>query len=220
MKFKEPNPYTITRRVKVKAVLQHAKQALMGGSGRSLATLNLGATSGWVVSASPRRFTTGTETRYPLRTRLGGPRGRSWYVRKISPPSGFRTPELQPVASHYTSRRVSALYVWQRLQTGPFCVTLVIAGYEHTVRAKHSRLLAEFTHVFLLYFLLCVFSWYRSFQSCVCQSLVNLKCYYVCLLSQRKPSLTWFLHDRSAIPCILNLLPNIQNHYRTRKYSI
>jgi len=46
---------------------------------------------GWVVNATPRRFTPGKETRYPLYRRLGGPQGRSGRVRKISPPTRIRS---------------------------------------------------------------------------------------------------------------------------------
>lgn len=35
----------------------------------------------------PGRFTSRKETPYPLSRSLGGPHGRSWRVRKISPPS-------------------------------------------------------------------------------------------------------------------------------------
>jgi hypothetical protein len=47
----------------------------------------------------PGRFTPGKETWYPLRRRLGEPRGRSGRVRKISPPPGFDPQTVQPVAS-------------------------------------------------------------------------------------------------------------------------
>ena len=42
------------------------------------------------------------KTRYPLYRRLGGPRGRSGRVRKISPSPGFDPRTVQPVASRYT----------------------------------------------------------------------------------------------------------------------
>ena len=42
------------------------------------------------------------KTRYPLYRRLGGPQGRSGRVRKISPHTGIRSPDFQPVASRYT----------------------------------------------------------------------------------------------------------------------
>jgi hypothetical protein len=42
------------------------------------------------------------KTRYPLYRVLDGPQGRSGTVRIISPPAGFDTRTVQPVASHYT----------------------------------------------------------------------------------------------------------------------
>jgi hypothetical protein len=48
-------------------------------------------------------------TRYPLYRRLGGPQGRSWRVRKISPPQGFDPWTVQPVASRYTDWAIQTL---------------------------------------------------------------------------------------------------------------
>jgi len=41
----------------------------------------------------PGRFTPGKETRYPLYGRLSGSQGRSGQMRKISPPTGIRSPD-------------------------------------------------------------------------------------------------------------------------------
>ena len=46
---------------------------------------------GW-STPRPGRFTP-IKTRYPLYRRLGGPQGRSGRVRKISPPTGIRSPD-------------------------------------------------------------------------------------------------------------------------------
>jgi hypothetical protein len=46
---------------------------------------------GW-STPRPGRFIPGKEARYPLYRRLGGPQGRSERVRKISPPTGIRSP--------------------------------------------------------------------------------------------------------------------------------
>ena len=43
------------------------------------------------------------KTRYPLYRRLGGPQDRSGRVRKISAPSGFDPPIVQPIASRFTN---------------------------------------------------------------------------------------------------------------------
>jgi hypothetical protein len=46
----------------------------------------------WSVSR-PGRFLPPGKTRYPLYRRLGEPQGRSWRVRKISPPTGIWSPD-------------------------------------------------------------------------------------------------------------------------------
>jgi hypothetical protein len=56
---------------------------------------------GW-LTPRPGRFTPRKETRYPFYSRLGGPRGRSGRVRKLSPPPGFNPRTVQPVASNYS----------------------------------------------------------------------------------------------------------------------
>jgi hypothetical protein len=48
------------------------------------------------------------KTRYPLYRRLGGSQCRSERVRKISPPPGFDTRTVQPVASRYTDWAIPA----------------------------------------------------------------------------------------------------------------
>ena len=48
----------------------------------------------WVINAKPRpHFTPGTDPRYPLYRRLGGPQGRSGQVTKFTPPIGTRPPD-------------------------------------------------------------------------------------------------------------------------------
>jgi hypothetical protein len=54
---------------------------------------NLGAGWGWVVSATPRSLYPPGRTRSPLYRGLGGPQGQSERMRKISPPSGIRSPD-------------------------------------------------------------------------------------------------------------------------------
>jgi hypothetical protein len=48
------------------------------------------------------------KTRYTLYKRLGGPQGRYERVRKISPPPGFDSRTVQPVASRYTGWAIPA----------------------------------------------------------------------------------------------------------------
>jgi len=51
-------------------------------------------------------------TWYLLYRRLGGPKGHSGWVRKVSPPPGFNPWTMQPVVSSYTNydRLAHALY--------------------------------------------------------------------------------------------------------------
>jgi len=56
---------------------------------------NFGATWGGWSTPRPGHFTSVKETRYPLYRRLGRPQGRSGPVRKISPPTGIRSPNRQ-----------------------------------------------------------------------------------------------------------------------------
>ena len=60
------------------------------------------------LTPRPGRFTPRKETRYPLYRRLGGPQGRSWRVRKISPPPGFDPRSVQAVANRYTDWAIAA----------------------------------------------------------------------------------------------------------------
>ena len=56
------------------------------------------------------RFTPGKETRYPFYRWTDGPQGRSGRVRKISPPPGFDTRIVQPVASRYADWAIAVHY--------------------------------------------------------------------------------------------------------------
>ena len=55
------------------------------GRGKALPFHDHGTRSGWVVSNTPRPTLPPGKTRYPLHRTLGGPQGRSWRMRKISP---------------------------------------------------------------------------------------------------------------------------------------
>ena len=84
---------------KVKSVLEQATKATL-----SLILALDG--SGWLTRRSGR-FTLGM-TQYPFYRRLGGPQGRSGWVRKILLPPGFDPWTVQPVASRYTDYAVPA----------------------------------------------------------------------------------------------------------------
>jgi hypothetical protein len=87
---------------------------------------------GW-LAPRPGRFTPGRETRYPLYRRLGGPQGRSGRLRKVSPPPGFDSRTVQPVASRHSDYAIPAhiyvvvwLYLWwyghKLSNTGALCM--------------------------------------------------------------------------------------------------
>jgi len=61
-----------------------------------------------------------TKTRYPLYRRMGGPKGRSGRVQKISPPPRFDLQTVQPVASHYSDYNA-----WLTVLRGTLCITLI-----------------------------------------------------------------------------------------------
>ena len=65
---------------------------------------------GWLTLRSGC-FTLGKGTWYPLYRRLGGPQGRSGWVRKISPSTGIRSPEPPARSGSLYRRRHPALRV-------------------------------------------------------------------------------------------------------------
>ena len=95
-------------KAKVKCTLVQAlricigRTAHRGSRGIALLFLDHGTRRGEGSASRPGRYLPLGKTRYPLYRRLGGPQGRSAQVRKISPPPGFDTRTVQPVASTYT----------------------------------------------------------------------------------------------------------------------
>jgi len=80
---------------------------------------------GWSTPC-PGHFTPGKETCYPLCRRLGGPQGWSGWVRKISPPLGFKPQIVQPVASCYTNWAIPVhthIFITMSSQYPPFVPT-------------------------------------------------------------------------------------------------
>jgi hypothetical protein len=63
------------------------------------------------------------KTRYPLYRTLGGPQGRSGQVRKISPPTGIRSPDLLP-SILYKKGSLNLL----NTELNPICHLLVLFG--------------------------------------------------------------------------------------------
>jgi len=71
----------------------------------------------WVVNATPGRFTSGKEIRYPFYRRMSGPQSQYGWVLKISPPLPleFHSLIVLPVASRYTDCAIPARVVSEYL---------------------------------------------------------------------------------------------------------
>jgi len=88
-----------TCKVKVKCTLVQALRlctsptAHRGSRGIALFFLDHGTRKGEGSASRPGRSLPRGKTRYPLYRRLGGTHGRSGQVRKISPPTGIRSPD-------------------------------------------------------------------------------------------------------------------------------
>ena len=86
-------------KVKVKCTLVQAlrlctgRAAHRGNRGIALPFLDYGTEGGEGSASRPGRSLPPGKTRYLLYRRLGGPQGGSGQVRKISPPTGIRSPE-------------------------------------------------------------------------------------------------------------------------------
>ena len=86
-------------KVKVKVTLVQAlrlctgRRAHRARRGIALPFRDHGTRRGWGFRVTPRPFLSPGKTRYPLYRRLGGPQDRSGQVRKISPPTGIRSPD-------------------------------------------------------------------------------------------------------------------------------
>jgi len=103
----------IAKYSKNKAVRQHAQQALRRGRGLSI--FNCKARRGWVVNATPRPLYPVKEDLVRNIQKLGGHRGLSEWVWKTSPPPGFASRTLHPIASPYTLYDISAVQKYSNL---------------------------------------------------------------------------------------------------------
>jgi hypothetical protein len=93
------------KRVEVKCVPQRATKARKGN--RSVALILL------QPRHAPAALRTG-KSHYALHRRQFGSQGRSGHIQKISPPPGFETRPVWPVASHYTDRtNLAHAYVYK-----------------------------------------------------------------------------------------------------------
>ena len=105
------NGILVAIKKKVKCTLVQAlrlctgRTVYKGSRGIALSFHDHGTRRGWGVSVTPRPHFTPGKTRYALYRRLRGPKGRSGQVRKISPPTGIRSPN--PPASSQSLYRLS-----------------------------------------------------------------------------------------------------------------
>jgi hypothetical protein len=94
--------YIYINKVKVKVTLEQSTKA-QRGEYRYSSTLSLtSALDGVGCQRHAPAALPPVNNRYPLYRRLGGPKGRSERVRKISPPPGFNPRTVQPVAIRRT----------------------------------------------------------------------------------------------------------------------
>jgi hypothetical protein len=109
--YKHTNtPARALARGKLKAVpLQVDKRR---GRCTAIAIHDSGANRRAWLTPQPVHFALGKENQYPLYRRVGGPRDRSRWVRKISPPPWFKPRTVHPVASRYTDYDIPVAYVY------------------------------------------------------------------------------------------------------------
>jgi hypothetical protein len=98
------------------AFLQHSTAAF----GRTYAARHLQDNNIFTITChenterKPRPLHPRKELRYPLH----GPLSRCGWLRKISPPPGFKPQNVQPVASRYTDwANPVSLYIWVEMKT-------------------------------------------------------------------------------------------------------
>ena len=84
-----------------------------------------------MVSATSRLLYPPGKTRYSLYRRLGRPQVRYGRVRKISPPTGIRSPTVQPVASRYTDCAIPAPLMCKYRPTFMEKILLPFSGYKN-----------------------------------------------------------------------------------------
>ena len=96
----------------------------------------------------------GKKTRYPLCRRLGGPKGRSGRVRKISLPPGLDARTVRPVASSYTDwaipARINSSHVFQIPSALPWKVLQDFFSFHMPPRAKWRCDASNFQRAYLL----------------------------------------------------------------------
>ena len=88
------------------------RTARRGSRGIALLFLDHGTRRGEGSASRPGRSLPPGKTWYPLYSRLGGSQGRSGRVRKISPPTGIRSPDRPALSQSLYRLRYSANYYY------------------------------------------------------------------------------------------------------------
>jgi hypothetical protein len=130
----------------VSAILQ-ATKALRESRDIALICLLTSELEGDEGSASrPGRILPPGKTRYPLYRWLGGLQGRSGQVWKISPPPGFDSRTVQPVASCYTDWATRSTPLTDLLKFKEYTlVAIVVSWYPKGTKYKSTYGLSEET---------------------------------------------------------------------------
>jgi hypothetical protein len=87
----------------------------------------------------PGRFLPQGKNRYPLYRRLGGPQGRSGQVRKISPPTGIRSPDRPACSQSLYRLSYPAHNVWHRQIPKAKIIQLEISFVTQPKKGAHDR---------------------------------------------------------------------------------
>ena len=137
-------------KVKVKCTLAQALRLCTGHTAHreSLYPFMATALEGGEGSASrPGRSLPLGKTRYPLYRRLGGPQGRYGQVRKISPPTGIRSPD-RPARSQSLYR---LRYLAHQININRPIMTGSLTRNDHWHQPITSRYNLETSVIILLY---------------------------------------------------------------------
>jgi hypothetical protein len=92
---------------------------------------------GWLTSRPGDRFAPGEETWYPMYRGLGGSQGLAGRLRNISPPPGFDSRIIHPVAIHCTDYAIPAHTVF--FYSTYICFSLFSQGFSWPVRSKSKQ---------------------------------------------------------------------------------
>ena len=145
-------------KVKVKCALVQAlrlctgRTAYRGSRGIAVPFHDCGTRRGWAVSVTPRPLLPPGKTRYLLYRRLGGPQGRSGHVRKISPPTGIRSPD-RPARSQSLYRLIPIHNINRSVKDMTvLCVCVCVCGrqWNFTYNLGENRVVKYVTWIHFL----------------------------------------------------------------------